>query len=320
MAWLTAHLREPGDHGRLGFHADCPVCREERLFGVLSTESVVSRRAQAALATGALAVSFAAPSGVFAQEPDIRQEGNVAPQEPSDGRHGHGPSESETPGFDPGGDTVLPVEVEAPSAAPHADDGSEAGGPLEAEPEIDPDVRLVAPTESETETPAPDNETPVTPAPPPAPAAPEASPPATAAPKERAAPRSHPGAGRPTEKRRGRTGAPGEGGESGGPRAYPAVPHAAEPVTETPATVQLAPAGQRDVDTAADAPPLRRGARFHVVRPGESLWAIARRLVGPDASMARIAREVHRLWELNEDRIATGDPDLLMVGTKLRLR
>jgi nucleoid-associated protein YgaU len=56
------------------------------------------------------------------------------------------------------------------------------------------------------------------------------------------------------------------------------------------------------------------------VRPGDSLWSIARRLLGPDASAGRIAREVNRLWELNRERIATGDPDLLMVGTKLRLR
>jgi nucleoid-associated protein YgaU len=60
--------------------------------------------------------------------------------------------------------------------------------------------------------------------------------------------------------------------------------------------------------------------RFHVVEPGESLWAIAKRLLGPDASAARIAREVARLWGLNEERIATGNPDLLLPGTKLRLR
>jgi hypothetical protein len=43
-------------------------------------------------------------------------------------------------------------------------------------------------------------------------------------------------------------------------------------------------------------------------------------LLGPSASPARIAREVDRLWRLNEDRIGTGNRDLLMVGTKLRLR
>jgi hypothetical protein len=53
---------------------------------------------------------------------------------------------------------------------------------------------------------------------------------------------------------------------------------------------------------------------------GESLWSIADDLLGGHAPAARIAREVHRLWTLNERRIATGDPDLLAIGTRLTLR
>jgi nucleoid-associated protein YgaU len=64
----------------------------------------------------------------------------------------------------------------------------------------------------------------------------------------------------------------------------------------------------------------QRGDRFHVVLRGESLWSIANDLLGDRASAARTAREVNRLWELNRDRIATGDRDLLMVGTRLALR
>jgi nucleoid-associated protein YgaU len=56
------------------------------------------------------------------------------------------------------------------------------------------------------------------------------------------------------------------------------------------------------------------------VRPGDSLWSIAAHLLGDAASDARIAGEVDRLWQLNEHRIETGSPDLLMVGTRLRLR
>jgi hypothetical protein len=63
-----------------------------------------------------------------------------------------------------------------------------------------------------------------------------------------------------------------------------------------------------------------RGDRFHVVLRGESLWSIANDLLGDRASAARTAREVNRLWELNSDRIATGNRDLLMVGTRLALR
>jgi hypothetical protein len=57
-----------------------------------------------------------------------------------------------------------------------------------------------------------------------------------------------------------------------------------------------------------------------MVQSGESLWAIARGLLAEDASVAAIAREVNRLWERNKARIGTGDPDLLMVGTTLRLK
>jgi len=60
------------------------------------------------------------------------------------------------------------------------------------------------------------------------------------------------------------------------------------------------------------------GQRY-TVRAGDSLWSIARRLLGPEASAGRIAREVNRLWELNRDRIGTGSPSLIHVGTVLKL-
>jgi len=56
------------------------------------------------------------------------------------------------------------------------------------------------------------------------------------------------------------------------------------------------------------------------VLEGESLWAIANDLLGAEATPAEVAREVHRLWQLNRNRIGTGDPDLLMTGTTLVLR
>jgi hypothetical protein len=56
------------------------------------------------------------------------------------------------------------------------------------------------------------------------------------------------------------------------------------------------------------------------VLPGESLWSIAADFLGGTTSPAGIAREVHRVWVLNSKNIGTGDPDLLMVGTKLELR
>ncbi len=56
------------------------------------------------------------------------------------------------------------------------------------------------------------------------------------------------------------------------------------------------------------------------MREGDSLWSVAADRLGGDATVAEIAREVNRLWELNRERIATGDPDLVMVGTRLMLR
>jgi hypothetical protein len=56
-----------------------------------------------------------------------------------------------------------------------------------------------------------------------------------------------------------------------------------------------------------------------VVRPGDSLWLIARRLVGSRASNAAVARKLVAIWNLNEGRIGTGDPNLIFPGTPLKL-
>jgi hypothetical protein len=91
----------------------------------------------------------------------------------------------------------------------------------------------------------------------------------------------------------------------------PVVVGEIDPAPPAPAAPQL----------PAPAPGPPRGApRFHVVRPGESLWSIAAALLGPRAQTVAIARQVARLWLVNERRIATGDPSLLPVGVKLRLR
>jgi nucleoid-associated protein YgaU len=73
------------------------------------------------------------------------------------------------------------------------------------------------------------------------------------------------------------------------------------------------------VSEPVSAPRSRIDGGTYVVRPGDSLWSIATRLLGPAASVAEIADEVNRLWELNQNRIGTGDPDLLPVSTELRL-
>jgi nucleoid-associated protein YgaU len=57
----------------------------------------------------------------------------------------------------------------------------------------------------------------------------------------------------------------------------------------------------------------------HVVRAGESLWSIARELLPARATSAQVAAEVARLWNLNQNRIGSGDPKLILPGERLRI-
>jgi nucleoid-associated protein YgaU len=63
----------------------------------------------------------------------------------------------------------------------------------------------------------------------------------------------------------------------------------------------------------------RSARKTYVIQPGDSLWAIAQRSVGAGASNASIWNRVIQIWNKNEKRIGTGDPDLIYPGTKLRL-
>jgi hypothetical protein len=42
-------------------------------------------------------------------------------------------------------------------------------------------------------------------------------------------------------------------------------------------------------------------------------------MLGPDASQARVAALVDRIWALNAARIGTGSPDLIRAGQVLSL-
>src|SRR5918992_3176041 len=135
MGSLTAHLQEAGDHGRLRFHPSCPVCRQERLHGTLSSEPVVPRRAQALLAGGVLALSASAPAASIAPEADRQFEGVAAPEDP-------GGPELDDPTFDPGGDTALSFDTAPAPAAPEDGVDSGEGVPLDVEPTVDLDARI----------------------------------------------------------------------------------------------------------------------------------------------------------------------------------
>jgi len=100
-----------------------------------------------------------------------------------------------------------------------------------------------------------------------------------------------------------------------------AVPSVAPPpgasaprAADTPVRVKATAAG-----SIAPSRPARPGARVHVVASGESLWSIASDHLGANASSAEVGREVERLWQVNRARIGTGDRNLLIAGTVLRL-
>jgi hypothetical protein len=305
MASLTTHLRRPDDHGRLAFHPDCPVCRDERLAGGAPADTLVGHRTQALLAASVFALSSAPATAAIAAEPDQEREGAIGPDQAT------AATPAADPESDPGGSSIeLPVDPappepqEEPDAAdepalepeppPDAAPAEETGTAAPEEPALAPEEPALAPTE-----PVPAPPAPVTPTP--------AAPPPEAAATE-------PAPGRTPErvrKARKRT-------TVAAPRGTVLLLPAPEPQPVDAGWSPPASTEAARVEPAAGA--VRRGGRVHVVRPNESLWSIARGLLGEGASAARIAREVNRLWELNSVRIGTGAPDLLIAGTRLKLR
>src|SRR4051794_41980275 len=111
MRSLGTHLRQPENHGRLPFHPDSPLCRTERLSGVLPVSGVVSPRTQALLAASALLLGTGGPGVSLAAEPDQQHEGAATP-----GQTG-GAGSAAGPKFDPGGGST---EVSSPGPPPPA--------------------------------------------------------------------------------------------------------------------------------------------------------------------------------------------------------
>jgi LysM domain len=240
-------------------------------------------------------------------------------------------------------DTPLPYEVDPVLTDPQGDaaeggpgaspgggsaDESDESGPIEAEPVDDPDAGLQL-TDPAVPGDLDSGALPVSPTTP----APSTGPPAgpdTRAPApegESLAPSPegpsgatwHATARKPhvlSERRSGKLRSPAEALPGA---SEPAAPEAPLAVTEPAATETPAVATEPVAGAVSVAAPLGRG-RFHVVRRGDSLWSIASRLLDPDASDSAVALEVRRLWRLNAERIGTGDPNLLRVGVKLRLR
>ena len=303
MSSLTAHLRLAEDHSRPPVHPSCPVCRRDRLAGSLDGEELVSRRTQAAIAAGLLAFSgLGVPVAAAASEPDSTSEG----------------AEEVMDAVDPAVSPELDLELET---AELPDDATahdlvaagldEDSGPLEVEPAADVREPVV---EVADDAPAPPAETvdPVSPEQPPVttPPAEAAAPTATEEPGITAQ-KTQPRRTLKTAARRERR--PDPSIAEPAPVAPPV--EAAEPAPAPALPAEPAPSSTVRVVAHSSGSRAAYGDRFHVVRPGESLWSIADR-----ATVPRIAREVNRLWELNDERIRTGDPNLLYAGTRLVVR
>ena len=82
---------------------------------------------------------------------------------------------------------------------------------------------------------------------------------------------------------------------------------------------QVLPA--RAAAASESARPRSRGPRAgeYTVRGGDSLWRIARSLLGSEASDARVGALARALWQENRDRIGTGNPDVLPAGITINL-
>jgi hypothetical protein len=56
-----------------------------------------------------------------------------------------------------------------------------------------------------------------------------------------------------------------------------------------------------------------------MVRSGDSLWSIARGLLGPSASNAQVNNKLVAVWAMNAKRLGTGSPNLIFPGQRLML-
>ena len=313
MTPLDTHNREltAEHHARLGWRADCPICRRTRLAGPVPDTQLVPRRAKAALAA-AIAAGGALPTAPASAQAPVP----AAPSElvPPEGAGSH-PAEGST---GPVGGAPVP-----PAAAPAV----EAGGVL---PEPGANTE---PTQGREHIP---------------PAPPAPSTPSAPAPAEGQAPGPPEAPRQPAEHSVGGRGRSSD--RSTAPPAG-RNDEAATPAQRSPSAIWPRPETSRETATrvppnrrsraprrsgtgasegyrsgATDTPNReRRGRRAtddisektYVVRPGDSLWLIAARALDARASDAAIAAAVNRLWERNADRIATGDPDLIYPGQRL---
>lgn len=259
----------------------------------------LGRRLLAAALSATLALGTVSPAAALASEADSEGEGTAPPSAVEGPADGEETALEEVPGSVVGGGSEEsgegpPVEAEPQQeselpAVPAAEEVT--GATTEALPEVTQPPTAEAPGATESG-----------PAYEPAPAAPSSEPvenqPLSAPPSAASEPEA-PSAPQAEQLAPEPSSPPG-----------PPAPSEEEPPPPQPPAV---PAERQAPRTSL------AGRNFHTVRSGECLWSIAVALLPAGASNAEIATEVERLWRLNASRIGTGDPSLLMVGTRLRL-
>jgi hypothetical protein len=106
-----------------------------------------------------------------------------------------------------------------------------------------------------------------------------------------------------------------------GSRTASEAPESEAPPAEEPAPAPApAPEPATSISPSSDRAGSLKGHVSYTVVEGDCLWAIAEGILPAGATIAEIEAEVARLWTLNAQRIGTGDPNLILAGTVLRIR
>jgi hypothetical protein len=78
-----------------------------------------------------------------------------------------------------------------------------------------------------------------------------------------------------------------------------------------------APLTRPAVFAKLDKPGMKSGSSPMVVRPGDSLWSIARHACGPKATPTEVQKMLDLIWRANKPRIGTNDPNVIFAGQRL---
>jgi LysM domain-containing protein len=257
----------------------------------LRSGSSPGRRLLAMILAAMLAFGSLLPGAAAATEADTEGEGAAAPVE------------APAPDFDPGGEETALEEVPAAGI-------TEEGGAVEVEPESEAEVPTASEvTSAVAEGDAGEGQTEPVEVPPLAPAPEAETTPQkaeTTVTSEPVANQSIAAPSQPSSDRHAR----GDHEASSTGTSPPAEPS----LDETPAAPPPSPSPRPDAEPAR-----HLAGDEYVVQDGDCLWHLAEALLPADATELEIKLKVKQLWRLNKDRIGTGDPNVILPGTRLLL-